>query len=212
MIIDKERVRKRSKFFNSSASGQTEEEAYGRRDPRLARWRGAPKGRLRVQLVNETHLGTDQYFPFKKSCQNIFELFSTCQQFFYSSKQQQSQHVVSGTVNRIQSALHRTWLKYRTILNNSVHLKPIQAAIGRQESTQNWKMSTQNIGRGLKTHLTLYNYTSVSLKLFLHVLTDTQIRSAVTKTKGKKNAADFQEESGCREARKSLFKRFTASI
>lgn len=28
-------------------------------------------------------------------------------------------------------------------------------------------MSTQNIGRGLKTHLTLYNYTSVSLKLFL---------------------------------------------
>lgn len=76
MIIDKERVRKRSKFFNSSASGQTEEEAYGRCDPRL------PKGRLRVQLVNETHLGTDQYFPFKKSCQNIFELFSTCQQFF----------------------------------------------------------------------------------------------------------------------------------
>lgn len=82
MIIDKERVRKRSKFFNSSASGQTEEEAYGRRDPRLARWRGAPKGRPRVQLVNETHLGTDQYFPFKKSCQNIFELFSTCQPFF----------------------------------------------------------------------------------------------------------------------------------
>lgn len=115
---------------------------------------------------------------------------------FYSSKQQQSQHAVSGTVNRIQSALHRTWLKYRTILNNSVHLKPIQAAIGRQESTQNWKMSTQNIGRGLKTHLTLYNYTSVSLKLFLHVLIDTQIRSAVTKTKGKKTLQTFKKNLG----------------
>lgn len=156
--------------------------------------------------------GPINIFLLKKSCQNIFELFSTCQQFFYSSKQQQSQHAVSGTVNRIQSALHRTWLKYRTILNNSVHLKPIQAAIGRQESTQNWKLSTQNIGRGLKTHLTLYNYTSVSLKLFL-ARTDWHSNSfCCYENKRKKNAADFQEESGCREARKSLFKRFTASI
>lgn len=115
MIIDKERVRKRSKFFNSSASGQTEEEAYGRRDPRLARWRGAPKGRLRVQLVNETHLGTDQYFPFKKKLSEHIRTVFHMSTVFYSSKQQQSQHAVSGTVNRIQSALHRTWLKYRTI-------------------------------------------------------------------------------------------------
>lgn len=212
MIIDKERVRKRSKFFNSSASGQTEEEAYGRCDPRLARWRGAPKGRLRVQLVNETHLGTDQYFPFKKKLSEHIRTVFHMSTVFYSSKQQQSQHAVSGTVNRIQSALHRTWLKYRTILNNSVHLKPIQAAIGRQESTQNWKLSTQNIGRGLKTHLTLYNYTSVSLKLFLARADWHSNSFCCYENKRKKNAADFQEESGCREARKSLFKRFTASI
>ena len=109
-------------FFNSSVSEQTEEKhmvdvIWGWRDGEERRkggwesswWTKHTWGLINIFLLKKKlseHIGTVWLFPHVNS--------------FYSLKLRQSQHAVSGTVNRIQSELHRTWLKYWTILNNSV--------------------------------------------------------------------------------------------